>query len=96
MVSAEDTAARKRSRFKIVCEDCASLSIKVADPANSPNATLVRCGRCNAARGTLEELHDLARRGVRNSSIPANPIGRIAHAGVLQSALRSELINVLQ
>src|SRR5450631_4520484 len=63
MVSAEDTAARERSRFKIVCEDCASLSIKVADPANSPNATLVRCGRCNAVRGTLEELHDLARRG---------------------------------
>src|SRR5882762_3460387 len=24
---------------------------------------LVRCGRCNAVRGTLEELHDLARRG---------------------------------
>jgi hypothetical protein len=64
MVSAEDTAARERSRFKIVCEDCASLSIKVADPANSPNATLVRYGRCNAVRaGTLEELHDLARRG---------------------------------
>jgi hypothetical protein len=63
MMSAEDTAARERSRFKIVCEDCGSLSIKVAEPANSPNTTLVRCGRCNAVRGTLEELHDLARRG---------------------------------
>jgi predicted Zn finger-like uncharacterized protein len=62
-MSAEDTAAREPWRFKIVCEDCGSLSIKVADPANSPNATLVRCGRCNAVRGTLEELHDLARRG---------------------------------
>jgi len=63
MMRAEDTAKRERSRFKIVCEDCGSLSIKVADPANSPNATLVRCGRCNAVRGTLDELHDLARHG---------------------------------
>ena len=63
MMRAEDTATRERSRFKIVCEDCGSLSIKLADPANSPDATLVRCGRCNAVRGTLEELHDLPRRG---------------------------------
>jgi hypothetical protein len=61
MMRAEDTATRERSRFKIVCEDCDSRSIKVADPANSLNAALVRCGRCNAARGTLDELHDLAR-----------------------------------
>jgi hypothetical protein len=50
-------------RFKIVCEDCGSLSIKVADPANSPAATLVQCGRCSAVRGTVGDLHDLARRG---------------------------------
>ena len=62
-MSAEDTATRARSRFRIVCEDCGSLSIKVADPANSPNATFVLCGRCNAVRGTLDELHDLARHG---------------------------------
>ena len=60
MLKAEDTATRERSRFKIVREDCDSLSIKVADPAISLNATLVRCGRCNAVRGTLDELHDLA------------------------------------
>jgi hypothetical protein len=50
-------------RFKIVCEDCGSLSIKVADPAHSPAATLVQCGRCGGVRGTLGDLHDLARRG---------------------------------
>jgi hypothetical protein len=50
-------------RFKIVCEDCGSLSIKVADPAYSPAATLVQCGRCNAVRRTVGDLHDLARRG---------------------------------
>jgi hypothetical protein len=63
MASAEDTATRARLRFKIVCEDCGSLSIKVADPANSPATALVRCARCNTVRGTLEELHELARRG---------------------------------
>jgi hypothetical protein len=58
MASREDI-----QRFKIVCEDCGSLSIKVANPANSPAATLVLCGRCSAVRGTLGDLHDLARRG---------------------------------
>ena len=62
MMSAEDVATRQASRFKIVCEDCGSLSIKVADPANSPAATPVKCGRCGVVRGTLGELHDLARR----------------------------------
>jgi hypothetical protein len=63
MMNVEGTATRERSRFKIVCEACGSLSIKVADPANSSSANLVRCRRCNAVRGTLDELHDLARHG---------------------------------
>ncbi len=59
----EGLAIKEVSRFKIVCEGCGSLSIKVADPANAPACTLVRCGRCNAVRGTLGELQDMARRG---------------------------------
>jgi hypothetical protein len=62
MTGIEDTATRQRSRFKVVCEDCGGLSIKVEDPANSPSTVLVRCGRCNAIRGTLAELHEMARR----------------------------------
>jgi hypothetical protein len=54
-------AKSERSHFKIVCEDCGSLSIKVADPANSPDTTVVQCGRCGAVRGTLADLHVLAR-----------------------------------
>jgi hypothetical protein len=54
-------AKSERSNFKIVCEDCGSLSIKVVDPANSPDTTVVQCGRCSAARGTLADLHVLAR-----------------------------------
>jgi len=62
MIGIEDTATRQRSRFKVVCEDCGGLSIKVEDPANSSATALVRCGRCNAIRGTLAELHEMARR----------------------------------
>ena len=50
------------SRLKIVCEGCGSLSIKAMDYAAAPDATLIHCGRCNAVRGTLADLHDLARR----------------------------------
>jgi hypothetical protein len=54
----------ERSRFKVVCENCGSLSIKVADnPANSPDDAVVQCGRCDAVRGTLADLHVLARSG---------------------------------
>jgi hypothetical protein len=59
----EASTIREASRFKIVCEACGSLSIKVADPANAPASTPVCCGRCNAGRGTLGELQDMARRG---------------------------------
>lgn len=62
VTSIEDAATQERSRFKVVCEDCGGLSIKVVDPANSPATVLVRCGRCNAIRGTLAELHAMARR----------------------------------
>jgi hypothetical protein len=59
---AEDLDSREQPRFKFVCAECGSLSIKVADPANAPANTLVQCGRCTAVRGTLKDLHDLARR----------------------------------
>jgi hypothetical protein len=58
---AEQTTA-ERTGFKVVCDHCGSLSIKLIDPASHASATVVQCGRCNAVRGTLAELHDLARR----------------------------------
>lgn len=54
---------RERSGFKAVCCDCGSLSIKATDLANAPGNTPIECGRCRAVRGTLAELHVLARRG---------------------------------
>ncbi|SHK60684.1 hypothetical protein SAMN05444321_0026 [Bradyrhizobium lablabi] len=48
--------------FKVICESCGSLSIKLAD-TRSGSQPVVRCGRCDAVRGTLAELHSLARAG---------------------------------
>jgi predicted Zn finger-like uncharacterized protein len=50
-------------KFKFICDACGSMSIKVEHPDLAPEATVVECGRCNAPRGTLAALRDLARRG---------------------------------
>jgi hypothetical protein len=63
MTSAQDTTTREPTHFKIVCDECGSLSIKLIDPANLPETALVHCGRCSAIRGTLADLHALARLG---------------------------------
>ena len=57
---AQQTAA-ENAGFKVVCDICGSLSIKLVDPAQV--ASVIHCGRCNAVRGTLADLQDLARRG---------------------------------
>jgi hypothetical protein len=56
----------ERSGFKVVCNDCGSLSIKVDKQVNAPGTTPVRCGRCGAIRGTLADLHELALRSRDN------------------------------
>jgi hypothetical protein len=62
--SARQDTTCEGSPFKIVCEECGSLSIKVIDLTNLPETAEVQCGRCSAVRGTLADLHGLARRGV--------------------------------
>ena len=57
----QDTS--ERTGFKVVCCDCGSLSIKATDLVNAPDDTKIECGHCRAVRGTLAELHALARRG---------------------------------
>lgn len=54
---------REQSGFKVVCRECGSLSIKMTDLVNAPEDTKIECGRCKAVRGTLAELHLLARSG---------------------------------
>jgi hypothetical protein len=48
--------------FRFVCDRCGGLPIKMVDPVKSPATTVVQCARCDAVRGTLGELHELARR----------------------------------
>jgi hypothetical protein len=53
---------RERPGLKVVCDECGNLSIKAIDPASAPDDAKIHCGRCNAVRGTLADLRDLARR----------------------------------
>ncbi len=50
------------TKLKVVCEDCGDLSIKAIDLANAPDSVEIRCRRCNAIRGTVADLRELARR----------------------------------
>jgi hypothetical protein len=56
-------AAGDLPKFDFICDRCGSMSIKVAYPERAPETTVVECGRCNAPRGTLAALRDLARQG---------------------------------
>ena len=59
---AREKGLSDRPPFKLVCEDCGSLSIKVAVSSTSfPGDAIVQCGRCTAVRGTLADFHALAR-----------------------------------
>jgi hypothetical protein len=64
LMSAENSPmSRERSGFNIVCIDCGSLSIKVADPVHAVDTTPVECARCGSIRGTLADLRGLALSG---------------------------------
>jgi hypothetical protein len=57
----KDTTA-EMTGFRVVCDNCGSLSIKPTDPAKATSLTVIQCARCGAVRGTLADLQDLARR----------------------------------
>jgi hypothetical protein len=56
-------AALDMPAFKIVCVECGSLTIKIDNPDRAPPTTIISCARCDAPRGTVEQLHALARSG---------------------------------
>jgi len=37
--------------FKLVCDACGSMTIKLADADRAPETTIVECGRCKSPRG---------------------------------------------
>lgn len=51
------------SAFQIVCTNCNCLSIKIEAPVKSSRESIVYCGDCGAARGTVGALRDLAVQG---------------------------------
>jgi transcription elongation factor Elf1 len=53
----------ERSAFKIVCDNCGSLSIKRTDLPAAASDAPIECGRCGAIRGTLADLQTLASQG---------------------------------
>jgi hypothetical protein len=53
---------QERPGLKVVCEVCGNLSIKAIDPTSAPDLAKIYCRRCNAVRGTLGELRELARK----------------------------------
>ena len=53
---------QERSGLKVVCDECGNLSIKAIDPTNATDLAKVHCRRCNAVRGTVADLRELARR----------------------------------
>jgi hypothetical protein len=53
---------QERSGLKVVCEMCGNLSIKAIDPSSATDLAEIHCGRCNAVRGTVADLRELARR----------------------------------
>lgn len=50
-----------QSGFKIVCSDCGGLSIKPTLCPSTSVDTIIECRQCSAVRGTLADLHVLAR-----------------------------------
>jgi hypothetical protein len=57
-----DHLCLERSALKMVCDVCGDLSIKAIDPVDAKDGTSVYCRRCNAVRGTVAGLRELARR----------------------------------
>lgn len=47
---------------RFVCNDCGGLSLETLDPSAAD--CLVRCGRCNAVRGTIQGLQEMGRLGL--------------------------------
>ncbi|MGY3614407.1 hypothetical protein ACVJGD_000603 [Bradyrhizobium sp. USDA 10063] len=48
------------AEFKLVCDNCNSLSIRIDVAEGAPSSTQIRCGHCEAPRGTLGNLRRLA------------------------------------
>ena len=44
--------------FKLVCEQCGSLTVALPVEAQPDPCSILKCGRCGTPRGTLQSLRD--------------------------------------
>ena len=45
-------------KFKLVCEQCGSLTVALPVEAQPDPCSILKCGRCGSPRGTLQSLRD--------------------------------------
>jgi len=48
--------------YKMICDQCGSLTITLPTEVLASPQTLLTCGRCGAPRGTLQSLRDRSNR----------------------------------
>jgi hypothetical protein len=59
--------------FQLVCAKCDSVGVIIDHGELAPASAIVRCSHCEAARGTLGELRDLAISGPLELSDAGSP-----------------------
>jgi hypothetical protein len=59
--------------FQLVCAKCDSVGVIIDHGELAPASSIVRCSHCEAARGTLGELRNLAISGRRDLFDTADP-----------------------
>ena len=56
-----------RQTFKLVCEQCGSLTVALPIEAQPDPCSILKCGRCGSPRGTLQSLRDTSiQAGIRH------------------------------
>jgi hypothetical protein len=62
-----NVASMDRQAFKLVCEQCGSLTVALPVEAQPDPCSILKCGRCGSPRGTLQSLRDTSvQAGIRH------------------------------
>jgi hypothetical protein len=51
---------KNASHFEVVCRDCAALGVRPDYSEGASSSTIIRCSVCDAPRGTLGALQNIA------------------------------------
>ena len=58
MSVAAKASLNDRQKYKLVCEQCGSLTVALPIEAQPGPGSVLKCGRCGSPRGTLQSLRD--------------------------------------